>query len=76
MVKTNYSGSADLFYEKTGGFFMHSVSRPSKDGLMLLTWFSDFDLKIRCEVGRLWRRVAVASVDHPYMMYGCVFLYK
>ena len=25
-----------------------------------------FDLKIRCEVWRLWRRVAVGSVDHPY----------
>ena len=40
-----------------------------------------FDLKIRCEVRRLWRRVAVSRVavslvDHPYMMYGCVFLYK
>ena len=35
-----------------------------------------FDLKIRCEVWRLWCRVAVASVDHPFMMYGCVFLYK
>ena len=34
-----------------------------------------FDL-IRCEVRRLCRPVAVGSVDHPYMMYGYVFLYK
>ena len=38
MVKTNYStGSADFFYEKTGGLFMYSVSRPKKDGFMLFT---------------------------------------
>ena len=55
---------------------MYSVSRPKKDGLILLTWLVTFDLKVRCEVRRLWRRVAVASVDYPYMMYGCVFLYK
>ena len=35
-----------------------------------------FDFKIRCEVQRVWRRVAVASVDHPYMMYEGKFLYK
>ena len=66
MVKTNYSGSTDLL--TSGCLFMYSVSRPKKDGLMLLTWFSDlqFDLKIRCKVlRRLWRRVAVSSVDHP-----------
>ena len=33
-----------------------------------------FDLKIRCEVRRLWRLVAVGSVDHPYMMHECVFI--
>ena len=31
------------------------------------------DLKIRCEVRRLWRCLAVASVDHRYMMHACVF---
>ena len=34
-------GQCRSFYEKTGGLFMYSVSRPSKDGLMLLTWLSD-----------------------------------
>ena len=42
MVKTNYSGSADLFTKRlVHGLFMYSVSRPKKDGLMLLAWFSD-----------------------------------
>ena len=35
-----------------------------------------FDLKIRCEVLHLWRRVAVGLVHQPYMIYGCVFLCK
>ena len=34
-------GQCRPFREKTGGLFMYSVSRPKKDGLMLLTWFSD-----------------------------------
>ena len=37
---------------------MYSVSRPKKKVL-----------KVRCQVRRLWRHVAVASVDHPYIMY-------
>ena len=41
MIKTNYSGSADLFTKRLGGLFTYSVSRPKKDGLVLLTWFSD-----------------------------------
>ena len=65
MVKANYSGT---FYEKTGGLFMYSVSRTKKDGLMLLTiGLVAPDLKIRCEARRLWRCVAVASVDHRYI---------
>ena len=66
------------FYKKIGGLFMYmySVSRPSKDSLMLSPGLVTFDLKIRCKVWRLWCGVAVAMVDHPYMMYGCMFLYK
>ena len=65
------------FYKKTGGLFMYSVSRPSKDSLMLSSGLVTFDLKIRCKVWHLWCGVA-AMVDHPYtcMMYGCMFLYK
>ena len=37
MVKTNYSGSADLFQKY---FSLANVSLAKKDDLMLLTWFS------------------------------------
>ena len=55
---------------------MYSVSRPKKGWPYASHMVVTFDLKIRCEVRRLWRRVAVASVDHRDMMWGCVFLYK
>ena len=47
---------------------MYSVSRPKKMALCCSHGLVAFDLKSRCEVRRLWRRVAVASVDHRYMI--------
>ena len=61
MIKSNYPGSVDLFTKRL---------------VVSMYGLVTFDLKIGCEVRRLWRRVAVGSVDHPYIMYGCVFLYK
>ena len=67
MVKSNYSGSVDFFYEKTGGLFMYSALFPNlqKMALRCSHGLVTFDLKIRCEVQRLWPP-----------MYGCGFLYK
>ena len=56
MVKTNYSGSADLFTKR----LVDSLCTP----------FSD--LKKRCPYAA---HMVVASVDHPYMMYGFFFLF-
>ena len=77
MVKTNYSGSTDLFTKR----LMVSLCAPFPDLKTIAPFCSHglvtFELKVRCQVRRLWRRVAVASVDHPYRMYGCVlFIYK
>ena len=77
MVKTNYSGSADLF---TGGLFRSPFPDLKKMALCCSHGLVTFDLKIRCEVRRLSRRVLVASVEHRYMMHCCVlyrlFFYK
>ena len=74
MVKTNYSGSADLFTKRLVVSLCTPFPDLKKMALCCSHGLVTFDLKIRCEVRRLWRRVAVASVDHPYIIYGCVFL--
>ena len=76
MVKSNDPGSVDLFAKKTGGLFMYSALFPDlqKMALCCSHGLVTFDLKIRCEVQCLWHRVAVGSVDHPYMMYGCFYI--
>ena len=55
---------------------MYSVSRPKKKmDLCCSHGLMTFDLKIRCEVRRLWRRVAVASMGPPiYDVWMCVFI--
>ena len=76
MIKSNYSGSVDLFYKTTGGLFMYSALFPDlqKMALCCSHGLVTFYLKISCEVRGLWRLVAVGLVDHPYMMYECVFI--
>ena len=76
IVKTNYSGSADLFTKRLAVTLCTPFPDLKKMALCCSHGLETFDLKIKCEVRRLWRRVAVASVDHPCIMYGCVFLYK
>ena len=68
MVKTNYSDSADLFTKRLVVSSCTPFPDLKKMALCCSHGLVTFDLKIRC--------VAVASVDHPHMMYGCVFLYK
>ena len=68
-LKTNYSGSTDLFTKRLVVFFctpfpdLKQIAPFRSHGLVT------FDLKVRRQVRRLWRRVAVASVEHPYMMF-------
>ena len=76
MVKTNYSGSADLFTKRLVVSLCTLFPDLKMMALCCLHDLVTFDLKISSKVRRLWRRVAVASVDHPYMTYGCVFLCK
>ena len=42
MVETDYSGSADLFTKRLVVSLCTLFPDLKKDGLMLLTWFSDF----------------------------------
>ena len=76
MVKTNYSGSADLFMKRVVVSLCTPFSDLEKMALCCSHGLVTFDLKIRCEVQRSWHRVTVALVDHSYMMYGCEFLYR
>ena len=64
---------------------MYSALTPDlqKMALCCLHGLVTLDLKIKSNIGNIdnigtafGRRLAVGSVNHPYMMYGCVFLYK
>ena len=74
--QNNYSGSADFFTKRLVVSLCTPFLELKKMALCCSHGLVTFDLKIRGEVRRLRRRVATASVDHRYMMYGRVFLYK
>ena len=76
MVKTNYSGIAGLFTKRLVVTLCTPFPDLRKIALCCSHGLETSDLKIKCEVRRLWSRVTVASVDHRYVMYGCVFLDK
>ena len=80
MVKTNYSDSADLFSKRLVVSLCTPFPDLKKMALCCLQGLVTFDLKIRCEVRRLWRLVAScgSGIGRPpiFDVYGCVFLYK
>ena len=76
MVKSDYSGSTDLFTKRLVVSLCTLFSDLKKMALCCSHGLVTFDLKIRCKVRHLWHRVAVALVGHPYMMEKFIFKKK
>ena len=64
MVKSNYSGTFEAFTKKVLVFLSTLFLDLQKMALCCSHGLVTFDLKIRCEVGRSWRCVAVGSGEH------------